>query len=161
MIDTVYVEGSLCQHTGAAGWGAVVAVNDVAAARLRGPLVGYFGTTTLLMELAAVQHAFHELQREDLLGERLTIAMRSTAALAILRWVFPDAKVYSAVEINGPVSLKKHIREFSPLYQLEEAAEKVAISLAYVGPNPHSAQASEAAKLEMSIQRDNLRRFSA
>lgn len=126
---TLYVEGSLCMRTGAAGWGATLSTSQAYWAA-GGFLDGDFQGAVVLMELCAVRQAVTHMRHRLAAGPpQLTLAMRSTAALAVLRWVFPEAPCSGAAEIQPPRRLKAAVRDAQCLYDLHDITERLAISV--------------------------------
>lgn len=158
---TLYVEGSLCSRSGAAGWGCTTDLGD-AELHFSGFLANEFGTSTTLMELCAAARAFSTVaERYGLLGQPVTIAMRSTAALAVLRWVFPDAPFSGAV-VHPPKALKSAVKNAQCLYDLHDHAEalKAQINLALVTESRETRAALQLAREQMTWARRADRRMA-
>lgn len=160
MSATIFIEGSLCLDTGAAGWGAVSQNHAGSGTILCGPLKGEFGTAVTLMELAAVASAVEVAIDRGLIEHKtLTLALRSTAALAVLRWVFPDAPFTGASMIDPPKRLKQFMREAPCLELLSNAVERAAglkVCLCHCKPSPESRTAAGLARKQMHEVRDEL-----
>lgn len=151
-MTTLYIEGSLCPRYGVAGWGA--SVFHLGQDYLSGPLDGGYGGSTL-MELAAVQAAVQAVVGRRMVspGGKLVLCLRSTAALAVLSWVFAEAEIVGAVD--RPKRLRPHVQDFQPLYDLHDEVErlKLKVTLMLVTKGKESEAALEAARVEM----DNMR----
>lgn len=159
MTVVLYCEGSLCLQTGAAGWGAVLKAErgEVAMGGTLEPRdVGSITRT----ELEAVSRALASAINQDLIGyeDKVVIAMRSAAPLAVLRWVFADAD-WEGAEVQRPKKLKADMQNFAPLFDLSDDAERftLSITLRNVAKNPYSLTAHDHARAGMEVGRSELR----
>lgn len=151
MSALLHIDGSLCLDTGAAGWGAQLELDGRALPVLGGALFGDFGGAVTLMELAAVERAWRAAQPQMRPPQPLTLQLRSTAALAVLRWVFPAAPFSGQILVQPPKRLGRGVRDFQPLYDLHDAVEAagLAIALQHVALPDSPAAPSERARAEM------------
>lgn len=103
-----------------------------------------------LITLAELQSLNDAVSRSavSLKGADLIVATRSTAALAVLRWVFPDAPFSGACHVNAPKKLGAYIQDAQCLYDLEEMVSALGIRLSLRHPdrNPISQRAAERAR---------------
>lgn len=159
-MNTLYVEGSLCMRTSAAGWGSVLST-DEATFQSGGYLPDEFAGAVTLMELCAARAAITRILCGTH-GRALTIAMRSTAALAVLRWVFPDAPFSGAAEVCSPKRLKSGVKDAQCLYDIHDIVELTSarISLMHVTENEKTRLALGTARLEMERARTVDRRIA-
>lgn len=156
MTAKLFVESSLCMGTGVAGWGAVFSNHDNPVYQLGGPLSGDFQGAVTLSELAAVGAAVGASIGRGLLGKdgELQLCLRSTACLAVLRWVFPDSPFTGEIEVRPPKRLGSQVKDAQCLYDLHDLLDKrVHLSLAYTRARTESEIALEHARYEMDRQR--------
>lgn len=155
MTSVLYVEGSLCMETGQAGWGAMLSADDCNII-YSGVLAGNFEGAVVLMELHAVKEAVQAAAHP---GAGVTIAMRSTAALAVLRWVFPEAPMVSG-EVEPPKRLKTRLKDAQCLYDLHDIVEKrgLKVSLGVAETNYITGSVAHEARSEMERARGTTRR---
>jgi ribonuclease HI len=153
-MKTLYVEISLCQSTGAGGWGAALEV-DGRATTFGDSLPDAGGST--VAELAAVEAAVGRLEASGKLqaGDTLEVALRSTAALSVLRWVFPEAQVRSAMEIHAPKKIAAATRALPAIYDLSDTIERlgVTVALRHVGQSDVTRAAQASARASMVSRR--------
>jgi hypothetical protein len=83
------------------------------------------------------------------------LALRSTAALAVLRWVFPDAPFSGRVHVEPPKRLGQYIKDAQCLYDLDALVEArgLKIRLLHVPICQDTAQAQGMARQEMENAR--------
>lgn len=153
----LYVEGSLCMETGAAGWGCILE-HGTARFAAGGAMSANFGGAVTLMELCAVRESVLSLSRfaDPFMDDgQLTIAMRSTAAIAVLRWVFPDAPFTGAALVEPPKRLGKAMKDAQCLYDLHDDVERMGlrISLQHISEREQTVMAAGAARLHMDRSR--------
>lgn len=157
MKANLYVEGSMCLKTGAAGWGAILKPEIGESRRSSGEVHRTFRGMITLMELSAVQLAVAHFAGARLIhrGMELNFALRSTAALAVLRWVFPDAPFSGEVHVEPPKRLGAHIKDAQCLYDLDEIVERLQLKvrLFHAGACYETGAASAAAREEMERAR--------
>lgn len=145
---TLFVEASTDLDVKLSGWGAVIAINgavySISGVVHQQPPLG------TLTELEAVSLALTTAIGQGYIekGDRVAIAMRSTAPLAVLRWVFPEAEFAGAVPIEMPKRLSKETREATSLTIIDEDAERMdlTISLMHVRSRVETVVAAEDAK---------------
>lgn len=159
-MNTLYFEASVCHDTGAAGWGAVLLIGD-ALQQAAGGVCAPDGLSPTCATLTAARDAFQGM----MLGRRaqgieIAMATRSTAAIAVLRWAFPEAPHDGVIIVQRPKKLKADVRDFQPLYDLEEDVERsgVRLRLTLVGPSTNTELAARIARQEMEIARRHIQR---
>jgi hypothetical protein len=152
---TLYCEASLCHTTGILGWGAVLAFelpNSPKYEIFAAEETDLAGEATLA-ELYGLQRAVRAFMRHGRFfkNEPITIVMRSTAALAVLRWVFPDAPFTGDVTVEKPKRLHRKVTSSDAIFQLHAYVEEFSIrlSLRHVFSDAHSAKAAEMARYAM------------
>lgn len=157
MSNTLYFEASVCPYTGVSGWGAVLEIGDSLEAAPAG-LCHFEGLSSTCASLAAAQAAFQAVARRNWTGLELTLATRSTAAMAVLRWVFPDAAFDGVVDVHPPKKLKPEMKDFQPIYDLHEDVVRsgVRIRLELVAPSRNTTIATGAARIQMESARATL-----
>lgn len=148
---TIYSESCFSPQTGAAGWAADM-VGEGVHQLLHGPLPGQKAYGTTMASLVAVQVAVERAISQGLLliDDDITIAMRSTAPIGILRWLFPEA-VQKGMPVPHPKKLGAEVKEFEALGLLREDVRrmKIRVTLEYVRKNSNCVRAQEAARAEM------------
>lgn len=156
---TLYVESSMCSATGAAGWGATLS-HPATTIPGGGPLEGEFHGVTHA-ELCAVREAMSLIRRHAKSSD-VVIAMRSAGALAILRWVFPEAKVRGP-HIEPPRKLKAAMKNAECLYDLHDEVERLGLRvvLMHVAENEDTRLALDRARDEMERSRGYQKRSAA
>jgi hypothetical protein len=154
---TIYVEVSFCPQTRALGWGAVATFPNGPAFETSGALPTKALNVTEA-ELTALQAAVTRLLIQRGVRGGLTIALRSTAAVAVLRWVFPDAPQGGHIQVQPPKKLGEAFTHLQALYDLEEdlTAAKVAVSLEVPPSNVYSTRAAAMARIMMDHRRKEL-----
>lgn len=164
MTAVLYVEGSLCLQTGASGWGALLQADTAyGSGTFSGCLSGSFGRSITMMELEAAQKAVATVVARGLARSALTLSMRSTAALAVLRWVFPDAPFDGSILVQKPKRLGIGTRDYQPLYDLHDQVERIGmrLSLRYTALADIPMDVHAFARSEMESQRPVARRAVA
>lgn len=158
---TLYVETSMCQRSGIAGWGAVLETGEAPDVwtSLHGSPEGDFRGRTGLLELLAVQQAVQEVLGRRKVASGLTVASRSTAVLAVLRWVFPEAPFAGELLVQAPKNLRRKVQEFEPLVDLHEDVERsgLALTIAHTGANGCTELAAALARKMMEASRNAYR----
>lgn len=151
MIVTLYAEAAMAHRVRRAGWGAVVS-KDTTKLTMGGSVDRHRGLITVA-ELEAINAAAHRafLKR----GDTLVIATRSTAAMAVLRWVFKDAPYSGSLTVQPPKSLSRSLQDAECIYELSDLVEDIGVSvqLQYVGDNPCSRAAVAIARLEVAAEK--------
>lgn len=153
----VYVEASFCLQTGAAGWGACLAAERGDPLMANGEVLGEMHKMITMAELCAVRAAVEHFAGQKMLPPEteVTIAMRSTAALAVLRWVFPDAQFSGKVHVEPPKRLGQFIKDAQCLYDLHDVVEarQLKVRLMHVGLCRETGEAQRRAREEMELAR--------
>lgn len=146
---TLFVEVSTDLETKRSGWGAVALVNGVPS--VSGGILQDRPPTGTMAELSAVAAALARAVGTGCIKahDHVTIAMRSTAPLAVLRWVFPEAEFAGVVAIEMPKRLGKQTREAESLIAIDDEAEKMSlkVSLMHVRQSQETVMANGSAKL--------------
>lgn len=155
-MKTLYIEAVLCQATGAAGWG----IEAVAQGRhwgLGGVLHFPCDKSQTIAELAAVDAALTSGCNRLPLGwegSEVILAMRSTAALSVLRWVFPEAPCDGHLPVPMPKRISPATRGCRAVYDLSDAAERLHLRIslrhAQEGMLTRSAQSYARSYLEVA-----------
>lgn len=147
-MKTLYIEISL--SGGAGAWGATFFAPNARPHVFGERLAAQEAAGTTVAELSATQAAVARLEASQrlLANDALEIAMRSTAALSVLRWVFPEAPVESAGPIHTPKKMASATKTLPALYDLHETVERLGLKvhLRHVVPCDASAAAQDVAR---------------
>lgn len=154
MTQTLYVEASLSRLPSTqAGWGACLETEGAIISYSGRVRAETFGLMTLV-EIAAVKHAIEDIALAP--GSKLEIAIRSTSALALLRWILPYAVYTGHPHVHPPERLRGRVAEAQVLTDLLKALESRRLQVSLYRPQEGmpSLTAARLARQAMEVARD-------
>lgn len=155
---TLYVEVSLCQRTGAVGWGSLLVGAGGLLISGGGVIESRRCNGSTVAELVAMERAVLASMPFVGIGGSLRLATRSTAAMAVLRWVFPDRPQEGCLTVVPPKKLGDEFIDLDELFDMHDdiAVNKIDVILLMVGKSEETETAQKIARGNMERQRREL-----